>query len=818
MLQATHHLPGGRTRQVYVFGGPEALKKCEEQREPVVHNLPLRPRRSRGFPDMAGLSSTMAGTPHLYTACLEGTLPNDYRIPRNPPELQEVLDRHGLGYEQRARKPGWRIEAPPQGREFCFDRLIHDGTYGDVFKATVTCFAKPPASVAVKLISRACPSLGMEVWCFELWRRSPHPGIVKSLSSDLTAVNMNDLHRERRTCLLMEYLPTNLHLYHQQAVLLNRPTPLPLVKAITLQIIQALAHCHRQFILHGSVTTNNLLFDPDRGTVKLCDFSAARIIRHPTSGLLKAPQPNGLDSNGIRCHSLGIVGYAAPEILRGRKKLTLKADIWSAGCVVGGLLCPREQFFTDEKGQPGRSPQSQLNIISETMGVRALSRIKIVEPPPRTASEGKGWTSRGAGGEPTTSPGEKAQKRYPHEVFVTNEHFAKYGTTFAPETTNDDVYETTALSTKWISLLGENYDPLAASFVADLLQCNPSDRPDSLACQHHPFFASLHPQRRLTRSHTLPPLFNFTQAERLAQKRPVINLDFPSRKHQAFTAKRQESAPELSRPADNTPSSSRVKKVRFRETPTVYPIPPVRAENARRHRRAQEAEEEVKDVIHILSARTLLATRSEQRCLSADDRRKSRTDWPRPEDMERFVQEAKDSVVEELKGVEVFSPTGDETFKSLIKSIGEYQGLAHALLSQRARQRSDIIVTTHEPGTRRKKRESDTRATFRRQFSDKVEQALQAVIDEAAFSRLSPTFHLQNDDNSAPSPSSLYGVRVSQFGETSDGLSRAFEAVFDDDEFLSILGSGRTRIGADQRRSRADDPTQAKSRKKAAEK
>ena len=65
-----------------------------------------------------------------------------------------------------------------------------------------------------------------------------------------------------------------------KALLFLSSVPLPLVKSITWQTLQALNYFHNNNCLHRDVKPENLLVSAD-GVVKLCDFGWARKAGRP---------------------------------------------------------------------------------------------------------------------------------------------------------------------------------------------------------------------------------------------------------------------------------------------------------------------------------------------------------------------------------------------------------------------------------------------------------------------------------------------------------------------------------------------------------
>ena len=74
----------------------------------------------------------------------------------------------------------------------------------------------------------------------------------------------------------MEFMPKNVsHLIprkpKREALNSIPNTPLS-VKLVMYQIFRALSYIHAGGICHRDIKPNNLLFDPDTGVLKVCDF------------------------------------------------------------------------------------------------------------------------------------------------------------------------------------------------------------------------------------------------------------------------------------------------------------------------------------------------------------------------------------------------------------------------------------------------------------------------------------------------------------------------------------------------------------------
>lgn len=96
-----------------------------------------------------------------------------------------------------------------------------------------------------------------------------------------------------------------------------------LVKSYMYQLLDAIAFCHLNRILHRDLKPQNLLVD-DRGHIKLADFGLARSFNIPMRAYT---------------HEVVTLWYRAPEILLGTKLYATGVDLWSLGCIFAEMVC-----------------------------------------------------------------------------------------------------------------------------------------------------------------------------------------------------------------------------------------------------------------------------------------------------------------------------------------------------------------------------------------------------------------------------------------------------------------------------------------------
>lgn len=102
---------------------------------------------------------------------------------------------------------------------------------------------------------------------------------------------------------------------------------------MTIRILAAVDHAHRNGIVHRDIKPQNILVD-NQGRVKVADFGIAR---------LKASQTTALDEGSTTGSALGSVHYFSPEQARG-EVADEKSDLYSVGVVMYEMLTGQVPF------------------------------------------------------------------------------------------------------------------------------------------------------------------------------------------------------------------------------------------------------------------------------------------------------------------------------------------------------------------------------------------------------------------------------------------------------------------------------------------
>jgi dual specificity tyrosine-phosphorylation-regulated kinase 2/3/4 len=166
----------------------------------------------------------------------------------------------------------------------------------------------------------------------------------------------------------------SLDLYQYIKLTKFQGVPLPIIKKLSVQILQALRLTDRYKIIHCDLKPENILLKSVSGTdLKVIDFGSACFYEKRMYTYIQSRF------------------YRAPEIMLGLS-YTTAIDMWSFGCILVELLTGRPIF-------PGENEAEQMQCIMEVLGLppQALlergSRVKLFfddEFRPKLAPNSKG--------------------------------------------------------------------------------------------------------------------------------------------------------------------------------------------------------------------------------------------------------------------------------------------------------------------------------------------------------------------------------------------------------------------------------------------
>lgn len=167
---------------------------------------------------------------------------------------------------------------------------------------------------------------------------------MKELKHENIVALHDVIHTENKLMLVFEFMDKDLKKYMDTAGDRGSLKP-PLIKSLMYQLMQGIAFCHENRVLHRDLKPQNLLIN-SKGQLKLADFGLARAFGIPVNTF----------SNEVVT-----LWYRAPDVLLGSRQYNTSIDIWSAGCIMAEMFTGRPLF-------PGTANDDQLQKIFRLMG------------------------------------------------------------------------------------------------------------------------------------------------------------------------------------------------------------------------------------------------------------------------------------------------------------------------------------------------------------------------------------------------------------------------------------------------------------------
>eukprot|EP00551_Chaetoceros_affinis_P008945 CAMPEP_0203670470 /NCGR_PEP_ID=MMETSP0090-20130426/6533_1 /ASSEMBLY_ACC=CAM_ASM_001088 /TAXON_ID=426623 /ORGANISM="Chaetoceros affinis, Strain CCMP159" /LENGTH=428 /DNA_ID=CAMNT_0050535335 /DNA_START=18 /DNA_END=1301 /DNA_ORIENTATION=+ len=258
---------------------------------------------------------------------------------------------------------------------------IGQGTYGIVYKALDT---QTNQTVALK---RCLPhhedTDGFPITTLReiqiLKEIHGHPNIIQ-----LKEVTVSS--KQSGVFLVFEYAHFDLaHLIDEHYSNHKRsPFTVPETKCLAEQLLCAIEYLHGRCIIHRDLKLSNLLYNKERGTLKLCDFGLARKMSKLSSNVYKDKDKykyaKGAEMANLRNDRNAVskiipssppsehltpkvvsLWYRPPELLLNSECYDFAVDLWGSGCVIAELLLGVPLFNGD-------SEMNQLHKIVDLLG------------------------------------------------------------------------------------------------------------------------------------------------------------------------------------------------------------------------------------------------------------------------------------------------------------------------------------------------------------------------------------------------------------------------------------------------------------------
>ena len=168
--------------------------------------------------------------------------------------------------------------------------------------------------------------------------------LMKELKHE-NIVSLHDvIHTENKLMLVFEYMDKDLKKYMDSRGDRGQLDYIT-IKSFMYQLLQGIAFCHENRVLHRDLKPQNLLIN-NKGQLKLADFGLARAFGIPVNTF----------SNEVVT-----LWYRAPDVLLGSRTYNTSIDIWSAGCIMAEMYTGRPLF-------PGTTNEDELQKIFRLMG------------------------------------------------------------------------------------------------------------------------------------------------------------------------------------------------------------------------------------------------------------------------------------------------------------------------------------------------------------------------------------------------------------------------------------------------------------------
>lgn len=228
------------------------------------------------------------------------------------------------------------------------DKVIDRGTFGVVYQATV---AETGETVAIKKVLQDRRYKNREL---QIMKELNHPNVITLRHAFYTTGSNQD---ELYLNVVMDYMPDTMYRIVKHYSKMRQQMPILLVKLYAYQLMRGIGYVHNIGICHRDIKPQNVLADPSRCSMKICDFgSAKKLVR-------------GEPNVSYICSRY----YRAPELIFGATEYDTMIDVWSNGCVIAEMILGHPIF-------PGDSSVDQLVEIIKVLGTPTRDQILAMNP------------------------------------------------------------------------------------------------------------------------------------------------------------------------------------------------------------------------------------------------------------------------------------------------------------------------------------------------------------------------------------------------------------------------------------------------------
>ncbi len=146
------------------------------------------------------------------------------------------------------------------------------------------------------------------------------------------------------------------------------PFTAPETKCLSKQLLSAVNFLHQRYIIHRDLKLSNLLYNKEKGLLKLCDFGLARRMSRVTKSANRQGKtrtesrliPTTPPQENLTPKVVSL-WYRPPELLLNSDFYDFTIDSWAVGCIVAEILLGVPLF-------KGTSEINQLQTIVELLG------------------------------------------------------------------------------------------------------------------------------------------------------------------------------------------------------------------------------------------------------------------------------------------------------------------------------------------------------------------------------------------------------------------------------------------------------------------
>jgi CheY-like chemotaxis protein/predicted Ser/Thr protein kinase len=193
-------------------------------------------------------------------------------------------------------------------------KKLGQGSFGEVWLVVDTEALEPERRFVAKIPFRKAANPKFRKEAAICRKLEPHPGVARLIDT---------LEDDGKLIIIQEYVEGQT-----LGDMLDRELPRPLMERLILQLIEVVAHAHKNRVMHRDIKPNNIVIQPN-GALKLLDFGAAKM----------------LGEKEISATMVGSRPFMAPEQIMGQSER--RSDIWAIGVLMYLLYTGELPFYSE---------------------------------------------------------------------------------------------------------------------------------------------------------------------------------------------------------------------------------------------------------------------------------------------------------------------------------------------------------------------------------------------------------------------------------------------------------------------------------------